>query len=114
MSKAKAAKQPQQQAEQRRQGGSFAFHQPDRSSDVAAEPLLNSLPNEEQVDAAWLIEWQAEQRARSLICRLDQLARDARMERLELAASLLQVTAEKLRSALPRDGLVTARKVGPR
>lgn len=114
MSKAKAAKQPRQHTAQRREGGPSTFDQSNASLNVTAEPLLNSLPDEDQVHAAWLNERQAEERAQSLIWRLDQLARDARIERLEAAASLLLSTADELRIALSRDRVVTARKAGPR
>lgn len=70
----------------------------------AAELLISHLPlPSEDEHAVWLLERQDEDRRRGLIRRLEQLADDAKIERLDAAAALLRATAEELRFALARD-----------
>ncbi len=65
--------------------------------------LANTAKSADEVHAAWLLERQDEDRRRSLIRRLEQLAEDAKIERLDTAAALLRAAAEDLRFALAHD-----------
>lgn len=70
----------------------------------AKQPALpNASPEAEDEHIKWLQERQDADRQVSLMRRLDHLADDAKIERLEWAAALLRATAEELRSALSRD-----------
>jgi hypothetical protein len=57
----------------------------------------------EEIHAAWVLERQDEERRRSIIGRLDQLACDARNERLEFAYAVLRDASENLRAAIRKD-----------
>lgn len=72
-----------------------------KSANTSALPNLSAEADDEH--RKWLQERQDADRQRSLILRLEQLAEDAKIERLDAAGALLRAAAEELRFALLKD-----------